>query len=119
MRLRTKEDRVIVHVVNDTVSNHKTVEENIVACTSLQSQLQESHKSREKVINMCLAEATAKVAELKEARIKNESDIEVQKELNRHRKRLNEISYEVSVEETVQERSMRILKERCRRYVRF
>lgn len=120
-RLRTVDDSIILNL-NTTVltsSSQKDDINNIANCNSLHNQLKEAYQSRDKVINICLADASSKVAELKKAKDVNESDLKVQKELKRHQSRLRMIEKELTVEQIIQDRSLKALQERCRRYVNF
>jgi len=120
-RLRTVDDTIVLNL-NSTVATsslQRNDEQNIASCKDFHNQLKRAYDSRDKLINVCLAEADARVSALKEAKNQNESDMNVQKELRRHQNRLRMIQKEVTVEQIIQERSLKALQERCRRYLSF
>lgn len=120
-RLRSVDDSIILNL-NTTVlttSFQKDIEQNIKNCKALHEQLNQAYESRNKIINICLADADAKVAQLIEAKQQNYSDLTVQKELKRQQTKQRMIRKEVTVEEIIQDRSLKALQERCRRYVSF
>lgn len=120
-RLRSIDDSIILNI-NTTIltsSSQKEDLQNIKNCNNFHDKLKEAYESRDKAIQVCLTDATAKVSELKEAKSQNESDLNVLKELKRHQTRLRMIQKEITVEQIIQDRSLKALQERCRRYVSF
>lgn len=118
-RLRTVDDTIILNL-NSTVttsSTAKETEKNTSNCLLFRNQLNEAYNDRDQVIDVCLAEARAKVSQLKELKAQNESDLNVQKELKRHQTRLRMIEKELTVEQIIRDRSLKALQERCRRFV--
>lgn len=117
-RLRSVDDSIILNL-NTTVVSSADDSKNIANCKRFHDQLTGGYASRDKAVHVCLDEAKAKVAQLKEAKQQNESDINVQKELKRHQTRLRMIEKELTVEQIIQDRSLKALHERCRRYGNF
>lgn len=118
-RLRTVDDSIILNL-NTKVTTTSTAQDelkNIANCKDFHRQIDEAHEVRHNSINKCLAAAEAKVSQLKEAKKQNESDINVQKELKRYQSRLRMLQNEITVEQIIQNRSIKALQERCRRYV--
>lgn len=119
-RLRTVDDTIILNLNTTVVTSLPDKDEqNTKSCNSLHDQLKKAYESRDKVIHVCLSEASAKVSQLKEAKQQNESDMNVQKEFKRHQTRLRMIEKELTVEQIIQDRSLKALQERCRRFVNF
>lgn len=119
--LRSIDDSIITNL-NSTVltsSFQQNDVENATKCTSLHNQLLGAYESRDKIINTCLAEARTRVSQLKETRDNNDSDLKVKKELKSHQTRLRMIEKELGIEQIIQNRSLKALQERCRRYVNF
>lgn len=117
-RLRTVDDSIILNL-NTTIltsSFQKDIEQNISNCKRFHDQLKDAYEARDKMIQSCLADADAKVAQYKEARKQNDSDLAVQKELRRQQTRQRMIQKEVTVEQIIQDRSLKALQERCRPY---
>lgn len=120
-RLRTVDDSIILNL-NTTIltsSFQKDIEQNISNCTRFHNQLKEAYETRNKLIQSCLSDADTKLNALKETKKQNESDIRVQKELRREQTRQRMIQKELTVEEIIQDRSLKALQERCRQYVNF
>lgn len=120
-RLRTVDDSIILKLNTTilTTSFQKDIEQNITNCKQFHDQLAEAYKRRDNCIQTCLAEAEAQVRNLKEAKRQNESDTNVQKQLRREQTKQRLLQKEMIVEEIIQDRSMKALQERCRRYVSF
>lgn len=119
-RLRVVDDTIILNlngVLASTAQNHE--EQNISNCNNFHSQLKQAYESRDKAIHVCLAEANDKVAQLKMACDKHDSDFNLLREFKRHQARLRMIQKELTVESIIQDRSLKALQERCRRYVNF
>lgn len=117
-RLR-KFDDIIISNLNTTVVISDKNEVNISNCKRFNDQLQNAYSYRDQAIHACLDDAKAKVSQLKEARQKNESDLIIQEELKRHQTRLKKIERELSFEQIIQDRSLKALHDRCRRYITF
>lgn len=120
-RLRTIDDSIIINLNTaiSTSSFQKDIDQNIANCRRFHDQLKDAYVSRDQCITSCLADAEAKVAELKKAKQENESDTNVQKLLKREQTRQRMIQKEIIVEQIIQDRSLKALQERCRRYGNF
>jgi len=115
-RLRTVDDSIILNL-NTTIltsSFQKDIEQNVSNCNRFHQQLKEAYEERDRLIQACLSDAEAKVAELKAASNQSEPDLAIQKELRRQQTRQRMIQKEVTVEQIIQDRSMKALQERCR-----
>lgn len=120
-RLRTVDDSIILNL-NTTIltsSFQKDVEQNTANCQRFHDQLRLAYQARDKCIQTCLADAEAKVVSLKKAKEANQSDANVQKELRREQTKKRMMEKEIIVEEIIQDRSLKALQERCRRYGNF
>lgn len=117
-RLR-KIDDTIINNLNAAVSNLEKAsqQQNVQNCTSFNQQLEDAYHKRDRLINFCVASAQAKVDELREAKDKNDSDESVHKEFKRHQNRLRSLRSELMVEESIRQRSLKALHEKCRRYI--
>lgn len=120
-RLRTVDDSIILNLNTTltTSSTPKDIATNTANCQRFHNQLKEAYESRDKVIQICLAEAEAKVIQLKEAKKLADSDLKVQKELRRQQTIQRMMQKEITVEQIIQDRSLKALQERCRRYVNY
>lgn len=120
-RLRTVDDSIILKLnsIIPTTSSQKDIEQNVANCQRFHDELKQAYASRDKCITTCLADAEAKVAKLKELKLKNESDTDVQRSLRREQNRQRMIQKELTVEQIIQDRSLKALQERCRRFGNF
>ena len=120
-RLRTVDDSIILNL-NTTVltsSFQRDIDQNIKNCNQFHKQLKDAYTIRDNVIQTCLGLADAKLAQLAEAKQADESNLNVQKEFKRQKTVQRMIQKEISVEQIIQDRSLKALQERCRRYVNF
>lgn len=117
-RLRRVDDSIISNL-NSTVDINDKDGVNISKCKSFNDQLLKAYEGRDHAIHICLDNAKAKVDQLREAKQKNESDLGLHEELKRHQTRLRKIEKELSFEQIIQDRSLKALHDRCRRYVNF
>lgn len=120
-RLRLVDDSIILSL-NSTVttcSNPKDEESNISNCKRLHEQLKQAYESRDQIIHACLNLAEGKVSQFKEANEGAAGDANSIKEFKRNQTRLRMMQKELTVEQIIQDRSMKALQERCRRYVSF
>lgn len=117
-RLRRVDDTIISNL-NSTLDINDNDGVNISKCKLFNGQLLKAYEDRDHAIHICFDNAKAKVDQLKEAKQKNESDLGIQEELKRHQTRLRKIEKELSFEPIIQDRSLKALHDRCRRYVNF
>lgn len=120
-KLRTVDDSIILNL-NTTIltsSFQKDIEQNINNCKRFHEQLKDAYQARDKLIHVCLQDAEAKVKQLKVSKEQNDSDTNVQRDLRREQTRMRMIQKELTVEQIIQDRSLKALQERCRPYSTF
>lgn len=120
-RLRTVDDSIILNLNTRILTSSSKQDElqNTENCKRFHDQLIEAYQSRDRCIKACLADAESKLTELKKAREANGSDLDVQKHLRREQTKMRMMQKETVVEEIIQDRSLKALQERCRRYINF
>lgn len=117
-QLRSVDDSIILNL-NTTIltsSFQKDIEQNVNNCKKFHEQLKEAYASRDKLIHGCLADAEAKVQILK-AQVGEPLDLNIQRELRREQTRMRMMQKEITVEQIIQDRSLKALQERCRTYL--
>lgn len=115
--LRTVDDSIIFNLNTTVTSSEKDAQQNTTNCNRFHEQLKEAYESRNKVINICLGQAEAKVADLKAKQ--SDSDYANLRDLKRHQNSYRCLQKELTIEQIIQDRSLKALHERCRRYVNF
>ncbi|XP_055480776.1 protein MIX23 isoform X1 [Psammomys obesus] len=113
--MRTIDDR-IVHELNTTVPTASFAGKIDASqtCKQLYESLMAAHISRDKVIKNCIAQTSAVVNSLREAREKNLDDLTLLKQLRKEQTKLKWMQSELNVEEVVNDRSWKVFNERCR-----
>ncbi|GAB1607440.1 coiled-coil domain-containing protein 58-like [Argonauta hians] len=112
---RRIDDRII-HALNTTVPT-VTFEKDVNAtnqCKSLYEKLVQVHDDRKSSITNCIKVTSDNVNALKEQRLSSPDDVSVLKELRRVQTNLRLMQSELTVEEVVRDRSLKVFKERCR-----
>ncbi|RXN34682.1 coiled-coil domain-containing 58 [Labeo rohita] len=113
--MRTIDDR-IVHALNTTVptASFSGKVDATQTCKELYESLMEAHLSRDKAIKSCITETSAVVGQLREERAKDSDNLSIIKQLRKEQTKLKLMQSELNVEEVVNDRSLKVFKERCR-----
>ncbi|XP_074549867.1 protein MIX23 [Halichoeres trimaculatus] len=113
--MRTIDDR-IVHSLNTTVPtvSFSGKVDATETCKKLYESMMEAHLSRDKAIKSCIAQTSAVVGQLREERAKDSENMALIKQLRKEQTKLKLMQSELNVEEVVNDRSLKIFKERCR-----
>ncbi|XP_051266570.1 protein MIX23-like [Dicentrarchus labrax] len=113
--MRTIDDR-IVHALNTTVPtvSFSGKVDATQTCKQLYESMMEAHLSRDKAIKACIAQTSEVVGHLCEERAKESENLALIKQLRKEQTKLKLMQSELSVEEVVNDRSLKIFRERCR-----
>ncbi|KAG7524543.1 hypothetical protein JOB18_013675 [Solea senegalensis] len=113
--MRTIDDR-IVHALNTTVPtvSFSGKVDATQTCKQLYETMMEAHLSRDQAIKSCIAQTSEVVGQLREERAKNSENLAIIKQLRKEQTKLKLMQSELNVEEVVNDRSLKIFKERCR-----
>ncbi|KAJ1521501.1 hypothetical protein ONE63_003166 [Megalurothrips usitatus] len=85
-------------------------------CKELFSELSSTYVNREKAIKGCITHSANRIKHLALDKERNPDSNGILKELRREQKKLRMLQSELSVEEVVKERSMKVFQDRCRPY---
>merc|ERR1712179_698622 len=99
-KLRVLDDKII-YTLNSSLptDSFKTAFDGEQSCKQLHTQLMNSYSSREESINRCIEETALKVQKLR-----------------REQSLLRQFQTELSVEEIIKERTLKVFNERCRNF---
>ncbi|XP_049421876.1 protein MIX23 isoform X2 [Epinephelus fuscoguttatus] len=113
--MRTIDDR-IVHALNTTVPtvSFSGKVDATQTCKQLYESMMEAHLTRDKAIKSCIAQTSEVVGQLREERAKDSENLELIKQLRKEQTKLKLMQSELNVEEVVNDRSLKVFKERCR-----
>ncbi|CAI9718468.1 Hypothetical predicted protein [Octopus vulgaris] len=114
-KLRLIDDRII-HALNTTVPTI-TFEKDTNAtnqCKVLYENLIQAHDDRKSSIHNCIKVISDNVNTLKDQRSNNPDNLNILKELRRVQTNLRLLQSELTVEEVVRDRSLKVFYERCR-----
>ncbi|XP_041670479.1 protein MIX23 [Cheilinus undulatus] len=113
--MRTIDDR-IVHALNTTVPtvSFSGKVDATQTCKQLYESMMEAHLSRDKAIKSCIAQTSEVVGRLREERAKDSENLVLIKQLRKEQTKLKLMQSELNVEEVVNDRSLKVFKERCR-----
>ncbi|XP_061160781.1 protein MIX23-like isoform X3 [Syngnathus typhle] len=116
LRLMRNIDDRIVHALNTTVPtvSFSAKIDATQTCKELYDSMIEAHLSRDKAIKACITHTSEVVGQLREARLKNNADIALIKQLRKEQTKLKLMQSEMNVEEVVKDRSLKVFNERCR-----
>ncbi|XP_034025359.1 coiled-coil domain-containing protein 58 [Thalassophryne amazonica] len=113
--MRTIDDR-IVYALNTTVPT-VSFSDKVDAtqrCKELYESMMEAHQRRDKAIKSCIAQTSEVVGQLREERAKDNDNLELIKQLRKEQTKLKLMQSELNVEEVVNDRSLKVFRERCR-----
>ncbi|XP_035512140.1 coiled-coil domain-containing protein 58 [Morone saxatilis] len=113
--MRTIDDR-IVHSLNTTVPtvSFSGKVDATQTCRQLYESMMQAHLSRDKAIKACIAQTSEMIGHLREERAKESENLALIKQLRKEQTKLKLMQSELSVEEVVNDRSLKIFSERCR-----
>uniref|UniRef100_A0A668RKY0 Protein MIX23 n=1 Tax=Oreochromis aureus TaxID=47969 RepID=A0A668RKY0_OREAU len=113
--MRTIDDR-IVHALNTTVPtvSFSGKVDATQTCKQLYESMMEAHLSRDKAIKACIAQTSEVVGQLREQRAKDNENMALIKQLRKEQTKLKLMQSELNVEEAVNDRSLKVVNERCR-----
>ncbi|KAL7373725.1 hypothetical protein ABVT39_013398 [Epinephelus coioides] len=113
--MRTIDDR-IVHALNTTVPtvSFSGKVDATQTCKQLYESMMEAHLTRDKAIKSCIAQTSEVVGQLREERAKDSENLALIKQLRKEQTKLKLMQSELNVEEVVNDRSLKVFKERCR-----
>ncbi|XP_071955731.1 protein MIX23-like [Antedon mediterranea] len=83
-------------------------------CKQLYEELMSAYDTRDKAIKRCIKEVSGKTNDLRSARDKSPDDFYVIKDLRKEQTKLRLLQSELSIEEVVKDRSLKVFHERCR-----
>ncbi|XP_059183018.1 protein MIX23 isoform X2 [Centropristis striata] len=113
--MRTIDDR-IVHSLNTTVPtvSFSGKVDATQTCKQLYESMMEAHLTRDKAIKSCIAQTSVVVGQLREERAKDSENLALIKQLRKEQTKLKLMQSELNVEEVVNDRSLKVFRERCR-----
>ncbi|XP_070568831.1 protein MIX23-like [Ptychodera flava] len=85
-------------------------------CKKLYGDLLVAYGTREKAIKKCIAETSSSVNKCREDREKNPTNFDVLKRLRNEQHKLRLMQSELTIEEVVKDRSLKVFHERCRNH---
>ncbi|XP_019874035.2 protein MIX23 [Aethina tumida] len=116
--LRKPED-IIVSTINDVIPTNSFHKDEENACKDLHAQLKEGHEKRDNLIKNCILVTTDRVKKLKEERELKTDDIQVNKLLKQEQTKLRMLQVELTVEELIRQRTLKVFNERCRKFLKL
>ncbi|KAF6020647.1 hypothetical protein EB796_021045 [Bugula neritina] len=116
-----KNDDIIINLINSTIPSIESFrkETNIQEkCKEIKENLDKSHKAREEAIKKCISYHAENTERLRKAKDVSDSSNERQarKAFSNAQIKLRSLQSELGVEEIVQERTRKVLHERCRAF---
>ncbi|XP_005103959.1 coiled-coil domain-containing protein 58 isoform X2 [Aplysia californica] len=114
-KLRLIDDRII-HALNTkipTQSFRHKVDVNS-ECKRLYDEMQVSYDQRDKSIRHCLELVSNDVKQLRQKKMDSPDDVNVLRELRKEQTKLRLMQQEMSIEEVVKDRTLKVFYERCR-----
>lgn len=117
--MRDIDDKIINTFNAKLPTNFKREEVDPVStCKELFSELSSTYANRETAIKGCITFSASRIQELAHEKEKDPNNTSVLKELRHEQTKLRMLRSELSVEEVVKERSLKVFNERCRSYYR-
>ncbi|XP_067343109.1 protein MIX23-like [Channa argus] len=83
-------------------------------CKQLYESMMEAHVSRDKAIKACIAHTSEVVGQLREERGKDSENLAIIKQLRKEQTKLKLMQSELNVEDVVNDRSLKVFRERSR-----
>ncbi|XP_033102665.1 coiled-coil domain-containing protein 58-like [Anneissia japonica] len=85
-------------------------------CKQLYEELMSAYDTRDRAIKRCIREVSASVNTQRSAREKSPDDFQIIKDLRKEQTKLRLLQSELSIEEVVKDRSLKVFHERCRNH---
>ncbi|XP_042890825.1 protein MIX23-like isoform X2 [Penaeus japonicus] len=85
-------------------------------CKTLHDQLENTYQQRGSLIEHCMTEAREKVRQMREEVANRRDDSKFMRSLRSEQSRIRELQNEMTIEEIVRERSLKVFEERCRQF---
>ncbi|XP_031632959.1 coiled-coil domain-containing protein 58 [Contarinia nasturtii] len=86
-------------------------------CKDLYSSLESTYESRNNIIKNCIAITANRVKELKSKKDNDPDDVNVCKDFKSEQRKLRLLQSELSVEDIIKERTMKIFYEKCKVFI--
>ncbi|KAK3911298.1 Coiled-coil domain-containing protein 58 [Frankliniella fusca] len=116
--MREIDDKIINTMNSKLPTNFSRAEVDPTAtCKELFAELTSTYSQRERVIKGCISVSADRIKHLSGAKDKDPNNITVMKDLRREQTKLRMLQSELSVEEVVKERSLKVFHERCRSFL--
>ncbi|BFZ24738.1 hypothetical protein BsWGS_27777 [Bradybaena similaris] len=114
-KLRLIDDR-IVHALNTKIPTQSFRDKVDVAteCRRLYDEIQLSYDQREKSIRHCLEVVNDDVKKLRHRKMDAPDDVDILRSLRKEQTKLRLMQQEMSIEEVVKDRTLKVFYERCR-----
>ncbi|KAH9496563.1 Coiled-coil domain-containing protein 58 [Bulinus truncatus] len=114
-KLRLIDDR-IVHALNTTIPTQSFRDKVNVAseCKRLYEEMQVSYDQRDKSIRHCIELVNDDVKKLRQKKLEAPDDVDVLRALRKEQTKLRLMQQEMSIEEVVKDRTLKVFYERCR-----
>ncbi|KAF7271530.1 coiled-coil domain-containing 58 [Rhynchophorus ferrugineus] len=116
LKAMRKSDDIIVNTINSVVPTGSFRADESAACKAIYEQIQDGHLKRENLIKNCITFTTNNVKRLKNEREAKADDIQLSKILRAEQTKLRMLQVELSVEDLIKERSLKVFNEKCRKY---
>ncbi|CAG9772978.1 unnamed protein product [Ceutorhynchus assimilis] len=116
LKTMRKTDDIIVNTINSAIPTDSFHANENAACHSIYEQIHQGHQKREHLIKNCISLTSTNVMRLKNEREIKADDLQLSKSLRTEQTKLRMLQVELSVEDLIKERSMKVFNERCRRF---
>ncbi|XP_045602915.1 protein MIX23 isoform X2 [Procambarus clarkii] len=115
--MRAIDDKIIyeLNVATPTQSFRNEVDPSI-HCKSLYDQLNKIYDQRDSMIETCLSESKMKLRSIQLEASHKLDDPRILRRLRTEQSKIRELQNEVTIEEIIRERSLKVFEERCRQY---
>ncbi|XP_066252145.1 protein MIX23 [Euwallacea similis] len=110
-----KADDIIVNTINSVIPTDSFHADQTTACKSIYQQIQQGHDKREGFIRNCISFTLGNIKRLKSER-DNKADNDDSKSLRSEQTKLRMLQVELTVEDLIKQRSVKVFNERCRQY---
>ncbi|XP_042224098.1 protein MIX23-like isoform X3 [Homarus americanus] len=85
-------------------------------CRTLHERLSKTYEHRGAMIETCLNESRVKVRSLQAEALHKKENPQILRKIRSEQSRIRELQNEVTIEEIIRERSLRVFEERCRQF---
>ncbi|XP_059163836.1 protein MIX23-like isoform X1 [Physella acuta] len=114
-KLRLIDDRII-HALNTSLPTQSFRDKVNVSteCKRLYEEMQVSYDQRDQSIRHCIELVTDDVKKLRQKKLDAPDDVEILRSLRKEQTKLKLMQQEMSIEEVVKDRTLKVFYERCR-----